>query len=147
MRPSILANLCVLAALAAPVASAEPAREPTFYVIVNPSVAATTVSRTFLADVFLKKKTRWPNNKAVRPVDLDAKSAARERFSDQVLRRSTNAVRSYWRQVIFSGRGVPPPELDHDREVIAYVGKHEGAVGYVSASAGPLTGVKVLVVE
>jgi ABC-type phosphate transport system substrate-binding protein len=140
---------CVLVALAgtaAPIA-AQPPREPSFFVIAHPSTRTTSVSRAFLADVFLKKKTRWPGDKAIRPVDLDPKSSARQRFSDQVLRRSTGAVRNYWRQLIFSGRGVPPPELDHERDVIAYVGKHEGAIGYVSASAGPLVGVKILAVE
>jgi hypothetical protein len=52
-----------------------------------------------------------------------------------VLKRSVAAVRNYWQQRIFSGRGVPPPELDSDEEIVAYVLKHRGAVGYVSGSA------------
>ena len=38
-------------------------------------------------------------------------------------------------QAIFSGRGVPPPELDSDEAVIRFVLKYPGAIGYVSAGA------------
>ena len=44
-------------------------------------------------------------------------------------------MRSYWQQRIFSGRGVPPPELESDEAIVAYVLKHRGAVAYVSPNA------------
>jgi hypothetical protein len=56
------------------------------------------------------------------------------------------AVKSYWQQVIFSGRGVPPPELESDEAVIRYVLRFPGAVGYVSGTAD-VRGVKVLAVR
>jgi hypothetical protein len=52
-------------------------------------------------------------------------------------------VRSYWQQRIFSGRDVPPPELDSDDAVIGFVSKYAGAVGYVSGAA-KLVGVREL---
>jgi hypothetical protein len=55
-------------------------------------------------------------------------------------------VRSYWQQLIFSGRDVPPPELDSDADVVKYVSKHAGAIGYVSGN-GDLAGVKVVIVK
>jgi hypothetical protein len=45
------------------------------------------------------------------------------------------AVKAYWQQRIFSGRGVPPPALDSDQAVLEYVASHPGAVGYVSGAA------------
>ena len=41
----------------------------------------------------------------------------------------------YWQQRIFSGRDVPPPEFELDREVVEYVLKHAGAIGYVPLPA------------
>jgi hypothetical protein len=70
----------------------------------------------------------------------------RRRFSDEVLHRSVSEVKSYWQQRIFSGRDVPPPELDTDDQVVTYVLRHAGAVGYVSAEAA-LNGTKVLEVR
>jgi len=62
-----------------------------------------------------------------------------------VLKRSVEAVKGYWQQRIFSGHDVPPPEFDSDDDVVKYVLKHEGAVGYVSGNAN-LNGSKVLTV-
>jgi hypothetical protein len=67
----------------------------------------------------------------------------RKRFSEAVLKRSVGAVRSYWQQRIFSGRDVPPPEVDSDEAVMAYVARYPGAIGYVSGTT-KLVGVKEL---
>jgi ABC-type phosphate transport system substrate-binding protein len=107
---------------------------PEFKVIVHPERPA-QLTRAFLADAFLKRATRWADDEALRPVDQRSDSAVRRRFSDQILRRSVEAVKTYWQQRIFSGRGVPPPELDSDEAVVRYVESHAGAVGYISGSA------------
>ena len=99
-----------------------------------------------MADAFLKKVTRWADGEAIKPVDLRQSAAARVKFSERVLKRTVGAVRSYWQQRIFSGRDVPPPELDSDDAVVAFVAKNAGAVGYVSGAA-KLSGVRELAIE
>jgi ABC-type phosphate transport system substrate-binding protein len=121
-------------------------RAPEFVVIVNAANPASSAERKFLSDAFLKKTTRWRGGETIRPVDQSADSGVRRRFSEDVLERSVTAVRSYWQQVIFSGRDVPPPELSGDGSVLEYVKNHAGAVGYVSGSAGT-DGAKVLLVR
>ncbi len=130
------------------VSAQQPAGVPSFRVIVHPRNRVNSVSREFLANVFLKKATRWSGDRVIRPVDLDARSSARRHFSRDVLKRPVEAVRSYWRQVIFSGRGVPPPEFEDDQQVIAFVLRHEEAIGYVSSDANlSAAGVKIVVVK
>jgi ABC-type phosphate transport system substrate-binding protein len=106
-----------------------------FRLIVHPDVVIPALERGFVADVFLKKATRWPDNSPIFAVDLRFGSSVRQSFSERVLLRSASAVRSYWQQRIFTGRGVPPPELDSDEAVIRYVQSRRGAVGYVSDAA------------
>jgi ABC-type phosphate transport system substrate-binding protein len=106
-----------------------------FVLIVNAKNSQKTAPRSFVADAFLKKATRWDDDEAIRPVDQKPSADVRKSFSKLVLKRSVAAVRNYWQQKIFAGRGVPPPELDSDEAVVAYVEKHVGAVGYVSVSA------------
>lgn len=118
---------------------------PPYQVIVNPHNPEASAERKFLEDAFLKKVTRWPNDDVIRPVDLPAKSPVRRKFSEEVLNRSVESVKEYWNQRIFSGRDVPPPELDTDADVVAFVLKYDGAVGYVSGSAN-LNGAKVITV-
>ncbi|HVY28959.1 MAG TPA: hypothetical protein VHB79_20520 [Polyangiaceae bacterium] len=133
----------LLLALAPAVTAPALAGDAEFRVIVHPSNGAGAMDRDFVADTFLKKVTRWPNGEGAKPVDLRPDNAVRRRFSETVLKRTVNAVRSYWQQRIFSGRDVPPPELESDDAVVAYVAKNPGAIGYVSAST-KLAGVKEL---
>ncbi|MEO8178693.1 MAG: hypothetical protein ABI895_07660 [Deltaproteobacteria bacterium] len=130
-----------LGTLGMTVALAEPSSG--FRVVAHPSNSAVSVDRVFLMDAFLKKTTRWPGDDAIYPVDQGPDAAVRQQFSEQVLRRSVFAVRNYWQQRIFSGRGLPPPELESDDAVLRYVLSRPGAVGYVSERAA-LGAAKVL---
>jgi ABC-type phosphate transport system substrate-binding protein len=112
-------------------------------VIVHPKAPATKVDRKFVTDAFLKKRTRWGDDQLIRPVDLGASSAVRRRFSDEVLGRSLDAVRRYWNQQVFSGRGVPPPQVGNEAAVVEYVLTHPGAIGYVTAGTD-IRGAKVV---
>jgi hypothetical protein len=122
------------------------AQAPDFRIVVHPKNPIAHLSKEFLSDAFLKKTTRWKDGESLQPADLRPDSSARKRFSESVLKRSVAAVRSYWAQRIFSGRGVPPPELDSDDAVVAYVLKQRGGVGYVSAGA-KLGAVKVVPIQ
>jgi hypothetical protein len=127
-------------------AGAEPHGNPSFRLIVNPANPIAGVDRAFVSEAFLKKTTRWPNDELIRPVDLAPDSPTRRRFSDDLLKRSVAAVKSYWQQMVFSGRGLPPPELDNEEQVVRFVLKNPGAVGYVSGTTN-LDGVKVIPVR
>jgi len=124
-------------------AASDAAESPTYTVIVNPSNPATTSSRIELSRLFLKKVTAWPAGRAVLPVDQIDTSTIRDVFTKDIHKKSIAAIKSFWQQRIFSGGDVPPPELESDAEVIAYIRTHPGAVGYVAEI--PLNaGVKVL---
>lgn len=129
-RLAIVAVL-IVSVLATPGAAADEG----FQVIVHPSNPSTTLKSSFVADAFLRKVGAWPGGETIKPVDLARDASARRGFSEAVLKRSVSAVKSYWQQVIFSGRGLPPPELDSEEAVIRYVTENEGAIGYVSGSA------------
>src|SRR5207247_1870541 len=100
--PIILAVLLVSTLSAA----ARPAGAPPFVVIVNPANIA-TLTRDELANIFMKRITRW-NDRAVPILVVDAlpDSPVREEFSRCVLHRDVGAMEAYWQQQIFSGRDV-----------------------------------------
>jgi ABC-type phosphate transport system substrate-binding protein len=133
--------LVLAAVLAIGVASTAQGDAPAFRVIVNAKEQATRLDRRFVADAFLKKRTHWDDDRPILAVDLKQDTAARDSFSHDVLGRDVASVRRYWAQLVFSGRGVPPPELDSEADVVKYVASHAGAIGYVSAHA-ELAGVK-----
>jgi hypothetical protein len=125
-----LAFATAMTALPARVGADQPMSTP-FRVIVNPGNALVSVDHQFLLDVFLRRTTQWPDHETVHPVDLPIDSPTRRRFSIDALRRPVDAVKGYWLQVIFSGRGIPPPELDSAEEVVRFVARTAGAIGYV----------------
>jgi ABC-type phosphate transport system substrate-binding protein len=110
-------------------------QRPAYQVIVNPRNPSAALDRKFLEEAFLKRITIWPDGEGIRPADLAPESPVRRAFTHDVLNRSVEAVKGYWQQRIFSGRDVPPPEFAHDDDVVQYVLKHEGGIGYVAGDA------------
>jgi ABC-type phosphate transport system substrate-binding protein len=146
MRARLLIVIAVVAALPAWAPLAQTTSSPIYRLIVNPANPEAVVTRRFVEDAFLKKIKTWPNGEVIRPADLAPNAPVRRQFTEQLLKRPVDAVRAYWQKLIFSGRDVPPPEFDTDADVVRYVKKHTGAMGYVSAST-PLDGTKVLSIE
>lgn len=114
-----------------------------FQVIVNPANPLTTISKAQLSKLLLKKEMKWENGKDVLPVDLKANSKTREVFSAEIHGRPVSAIKAFWQKMIFSGRQIPPPEIESDQAVIDYVSGHPGAVGYISSKTA-ITRVKKL---
>jgi ABC-type phosphate transport system substrate-binding protein len=117
-----------------------------YVVIVNPANSTGSLDRPFLQEAFLKKTTHWPDDEVIKPVDLTPSSPLRRGFTEDVLKRSVEAVKGYWQQRIFAGRDVPPPELEAEADIVTYVLRYRGAIGYVSPSAN-LHGARVVAVQ
>ncbi len=116
-----------------------------YQVVVNSANPVSSLGRREVSALFLRRTSRWGDGTPALPVD-GPDGPVREGFSKDVHGRKSAAIRSHWLQVIFSGRGVPPPERASDKEVLAYIEAHPGAIGYVSPSTA--TGaVKVLKVK
>lgn len=131
-------------ALAAP-ASAQSAPAVPYKVIVNASNPIRSLRKAELARIFLKKIEAWESGALVVPIDQPERAPVRQTFSREVLGKPPAAVKSYWNQLVFSGRSVPPAEKMTDAEVINFVRNTPSAVGYVAATTST-KGVKVLAV-
>jgi len=62
------------------------------------------------------------------------------------LGKNDSSLQAFYRGLVFTGKGSMPKALNSDAEVVAYVAKTRGAVGYVSGGAST-EGVKVLAVK
>jgi ABC-type phosphate transport system substrate-binding protein len=109
------------------------AADPAFQVIVHPEVEGARIPRTVLASIFLGEADRWANGRPVAPVDQSLRSPVRAAFTEYVLNTSVDGVQAIWHRKIVQGVR-PPPVKSSDREVIAYVAKSKGSIGYVSLS-------------
>ena len=140
---ALVASLA-LASLLIPGARSAAAELERFRVVVNADNPAKSLSTAQLDLYFLKKQTTWPDGGTVEPVDQSASSFLRALFTEDVHGRKVSAIRSYWQQQIFSGRGSPPPVMSSDAEVLAFVRMRPNAIGYVSAETEIGDGLKVV---
>jgi hypothetical protein len=113
-------------------------------VIANSSVKADTISAMELRCVFLEEKNWLADGTHVEPV-LERDGPVHIAFRQQYLGRSENDLQAHYRTLVFTGRGSMPKVLGSDAEVVAYVARTRGAIGYVS-SATSADGVKTLTI-
>lgn len=118
------------------------AQSVSFRVIVNAKNPNAELSREEVSRLFLRKVLSWKTGGAAEPVDQAADSPVRRSFSKAVHRKDVEQVKGYWQQLLFTGQGAPPIEKGSDEEVIEFVAKIPGAIGYVSATATLGDGVK-----
>jgi ABC-type phosphate transport system substrate-binding protein len=118
----------------------------TVKIVVNSSNSVSSVSKSELLNIFLKKVSVFGNGVAAKPVDQSGSSPARATFSRLYLGKPVYAVKNYWDQQKLSGAGIPPDEKSSDDEVMSYVKSNAGGIGYVSSDADA-SGVKVIEVK
>jgi TonB family protein len=123
----------------------ERAQAGSIKVIANSSVGASTVSVDELKSVFLQEKNSLADGSHVVPV-LEMGGPAHEAFLKEVLGKNNDTLQEYYRSLVFTGKGSMPKTLHSDEEVVAYVARTRGAIGYVSSSA-QVDGVRTLAVR
>jgi ABC-type phosphate transport system substrate-binding protein len=129
--------LCLVAGVAS-------AQEAAYKVIVNAANPVALMKRDQIATLFLNRKTAWAHGPTGDAVDQSMTSKVREAFSIEVLGQPLLGIQNYWRKRLIEFREAPPLVKGSDEEVIAYVAKTPGGVGYVSAATTLPAGVKVV---
>jgi TonB family protein len=112
-------------------------------VIANSSVKADAISAADLRRVFLEERIALADGSHVEPV-LEKGGPVHAAFLEY-LGISEDDLQTYYRTLVFTGKGSMPKELGSDAEVVAYVARTRGAIGYVSSTASA-EGVKTLTV-
>jgi len=112
-------------------------------VIANSSVRVDAISAADLRRVFLEERIALADGSHVEPV-LEKGGPVHVAFLEY-LGISEDDLQTYYRTLVFTGKGSMPKELGSDAEVVAYVARTRGAIGYVS-SAASLEGVKTLAI-
>ena len=120
---ALVAWLCAAAAAAADL-----------YVVVHPDL---TLQPSEVRDVFLGEK-QFSGTMRLRPVD---NAAAQDAFLAKIMRMPASVYSTSWTKKAFREGLTPPPLQSTDSDVIEFVKRNEGAVGYVTTA--PLN-VKVL---
>ena len=112
-------------------------------VIASTQVPDVNISVKQLADIYTLKRNFWADQTQVVPVNREASSVEREKFSEAVFNLSPLELAEYWNQLRFQGK-LPPLVQISDQAVLGFVRSVPGAIGYINANQVP-TGVKILI--
>ena len=135
-----LRTLVAVSSLLAPLSSY--AGSGSVKIIANPSVKADSISAAELKSVFLEESNSLRDGSHVEPV-LARGGATHDTFVHEYLGKTDSDLETYYRALVFTGRGSMPKAVGSDAEIAAYVAKTRGAIGYVSPDTNA-EGVKTL---
>ena len=114
--------------------SAAPGKAGNVIVICNGSVKAESLKADDLQEIFLGRKTRWADGQKIVLATLK-EGEAHDFFIVEYVGKTPHQFLNYWRQQVFTGRGRMPGTFATPQELIEFVMKTPGAVGYVPAGA------------
>ena len=112
------------------------------YIVANSKVIADSISKEELKNVFLLRTRTLKDGSVVQPV-LQKSGLAHDDFLRQYLERDSQEIRTYYQGLVFTGKAEMPRQLNSDAEVVAYVARTKGAIGYIGSESAT-AGVKVL---
>lgn len=101
------------------------------FVLANKGVPDKELQRESVERIYLGKKSQWSDGTRVVPVVLKS-GATHTAFVKKFLDRDASQFSTYWKQAVFTGRGMPPKSFESEAELIEFVSNTPGAIGYAS---------------
>ena len=138
MRITFLISLFAVAIGLASTTSAEET------VLLNGASTLAGLSDDELKDYYLGKKASWPDGSKVVVVVL--KDGASHENLMKKLGKSTSQFSTGWKKLVFTGKGSMPEQVGSEDELVAFVAKTPGAIGYADSGKAK-DGVKAVTVK
>ncbi len=113
--------------------------------IVHPDVPGETLAFNEVQNIFLGQKAFWSDGVKIMPAVLDDGGTHRA-FLDRFIKKTASQFSMYWKRMIFTGKGMAPPDFETEAAVVEYVSGTVGGIGYVGPDVD-LSAVKVLEVR
>ena len=112
-------------------------------IIANPSVDVTApLTLREIEAIYLLRVTTWPDGSHIVPVNREASSGIRARFTAEALKHDNASLVAYWNEMHFKGTS-PPIVQESEQSMLAFIQKVPGAIGYIRDTTPP-DNVKVL---
>ncbi len=114
-------------------------------IIANSSVPETRLTRQKLQDIFLGDILNWSNGDKIILATLK-NGETNDEFLKNIISRSSSQYNTYWRQIVFTGKGTPPQVFESENELIDFVASTKGAIGY-TATQPENEDIKIIKIE
>ncbi len=97
--------------------------------VANVDVPGTTLDVGSVEKVFLGK-TSSVGNKKIEVTTLKG-GDVHDAFLKNYIKKTANQFKNSWKKLVFSGKAKMPKEFATEKEMVAYIAKTSGAIGYV----------------
>lgn len=114
-------------------------------IIINNNVPDKAIKKEDVQKIYSGHKTKWSNNDSILLTVLP-KSELHEKFLKSYVRKSPSQFKMTWKKMVFTGKGKTPQNFETIEELIDYVAKNDGAIGYVTTDSSA-DNVKVIKVD
>jgi ABC-type phosphate transport system substrate-binding protein len=112
-------------------------------VVAGSDFSMSKLTKSEVGAIFLQKRVNGPGEQPLVPVFLPASSDTATEFAENVLGKSPKQLRAYWNLKVLTGRLKPPVVVETTEELVTYLNRNPGSIGYMSESALK-SGLKVL---
>ncbi|MBZ0094277.1 MAG: hypothetical protein K8H75_02710 [Sulfuricella sp.] len=103
-------------------------------VVANPRSGIDRLSRDEVINIFLGRFRQLPSGLSVQPVDLPATQSEKATFYLRLVNKDLAEINAYWSRLVFSGRTEPPVQAKSTEDLIEFIAKTPGAIGYMERS-------------
>ena len=100
--------------------------------IVNSSVQIETISKDVIQQIFIGDKIAWSDTQDIELCIL-TKSDPLKLFLKTYIDMNSTKFKRHWKKILFTGMGTYPKFFDNEAELIQYVSKTDGAIGFIGA--------------
>lgn len=113
-------------------------------VVLHSASPVAYLSEEDLRDYYLGRKTSWPDGSKVVVVVL--KDGPSHESLMKKLGKSGSQFTTGWKKLVFTGKGAMPEQVSNEDDLVSYVARIPGAIGYVDAGKAK-EGVKAIAVK
>lgn len=100
-------------------------------VVANKDNQIAMLTKKQIIDIYMGRKSTFPNGEVVLPIDQETGSATRKLFYQHLVDKTVSEINTYWARLLFSGRATPPRPAKNGSSVINIIKNNKSAIGYV----------------
>lgn len=100
-------------------------------VVVNARSGVEKLTQEEIVNIFLGRYRQLPSGIVALPVDHPPTAPIRARFYALLVDKDLAEINAYWARLIFSGKTSPPRQALSTADVIDWLARQKGAIGYL----------------
>ena len=113
------------------------------FVIANKEIPAESLDPDAIKKIFLGDVVNWDNNEVIMVVVTKEKEI-HEAFLKKYIKRTESQFANVWRRNLFTGKGAMSKKVESGAEMVEYVAKTKGAIGYAASDTPLPADVKIV---